>query len=126
MIRKRIEIEIREGVRVALLLTPALYGVASRRGVDIVAELKGEHNDSSDIVRVYTKMLYFAALNEWEVAAVDNPKAEPFAYTFADFDAWAWEHPEALKDAVNALLEAFTGKPLSDYEGVKKKSKSRK
>ena len=128
MTPKRIRIDLKEGVGIDLLLTPALYGVGKARGIDLVADLRDNGNDPTSITRVYTKMTYCAAINAWEVASVDDPGKGPFPYTFADFDAWSWEKPDDLLRVIDAFLVAFTGKGLKGHqegaqEDVKKKMK---
>lgn len=108
MNRIRTSIELREGVTVEILVTPALYSVAKRRGIDLVSDV-----NAGDVYGSYVKMLYVAAINAWEVAAVDDPKMGEFPYKFSDFHSWAWEDNDRLTKMVAFLYEALTGKPLS-------------
>ena len=120
----RTSIEIKQGVRTSLLLTPALYGCASARGIDLSTR-SGE--DAKAVIRTYTKIAYCAAINAWEVDSVDDPGKGEFPYSFADFDAWAWSHPDEVKRIIDAVLVAFTGKTLKESvaDGVKKKTRAR-
>ena len=118
---KTFEITIREGVKMQVLLTPALYGVASRKGIDLDSDLKS--GDVTGMTRAYAKLAYCAALNKWEVDRIDNPSVGDFPYTFSDFDTWSWENQAELLAFMDAVLMAFTGKSVKDYQGedVKKK-----
>lgn len=121
MERTRTSIELREGVAVEILVTPALYSVAKRRGIDLVSDI-----NAGDVYGSYIKMLYCAAISAWEVAAVDDPKRGDFPYKFADFHEWAWADTERLARIVGFLYEALTGKRLEDAGEVIKKNASRK
>ena len=123
MERTRTSIELKDGVTVEILVTPALYSVAKRRGIDLVADV-----NSGDVYGTYVKMLYVAAINAWEVAAVDTPTMGEFPYRFADFHEWAWADTARLARMVAFLYEALTGKRFEDAgkdakggKGVKKK-----
>ena len=109
MERTRTSIELREGVAVEILVTPALYSVAKRRGIDLVSDI-----NAGDVYGSYVKMLYCAAISAWEVAAVDDPKRGDFPYKFADFHEWAWADTERLARIVAFIYEALTGKRFED------------
>ena len=121
MQQTRTSIELKDGVAVEILVTPALYSVAKRRGIDLVADV-----NAGDVYGSYVKMLYVAAINAWEVAAVDDPGKGEFPYRFADFHEWAWADTARLAKMVAFLYEALTGKRWEDAgkdggKGVKKK-----
>ena len=122
MERTRTSIELKDGVTVEILVTPALYSVAKKRGIDVVADI-----NAGDVFGSYIKMLYCAAILAWEVAAVDDPKMGDFPYRFADFHEWAWADRERLARMVAFMYEALTGKRLEEAEkeagGVKKKTR---
>ena len=109
MERTRTSIELKDGVAVEILVTPALYSVARRRGIDLVADA-----NAGDVYGSYVKMLYCAAISAWDVAAVDDPKRGDFPYTFADFYEWAWADTERLARIVAFIYEALTGKRIED------------
>ena len=119
MDRVRFTIELREGVTAELLVTPALYSVAKKRGIDLVADL-----NAGDWITSYIKTIYCAAILAWEVAAVDDPKRGEFPYKYEDFFAWAWADQTRFKGVVNSVFQALTGKTLEEATaaGVKKKS----
>ena len=125
MERTRTSIELKDGVRVEILVTPALYSVAKRRGIDLVADV-----NAGDVYGSYVKMLYCAALSAWEVAAVDDPARGDFPYKFADIYEWAWADTERLARIVAFIYEALTGKRFEDIAkedgaGVKKNGSRR-
>lgn len=124
MERTRTSIELREGVAVDILVTPALYSVAKKRGIDLVADA-----NAGDIYTSYIKMLYCAAILAWEVAAVDDPKLGEFPHKYADFHEWAYADAQRLNKTVAFLYEAITGKRFEDIgkdaAGSVKKNESR-
>ena len=119
--RVRTNIELREGVKVAVLVTPALYRVAKQRGVDLSEDGEG---GTEDVFTAYTKMLYCAAINAWEVDSVDSEGMGPFPYKYADFVEYMASKPGRLNEAVNFIYEALTGKTLKEgvAEELKKKT----
>lgn len=113
-------IEIRTGVKVNLLLTPALYGIAKERGIDLFGPVHNaaEQDDQERYkatVEAYARIAYCAAISYWEVDCVDHPEAGAFPYTFADFYSWAWDNPRDFAQAIEAIMVAMTGKPLREY-----------
>lgn len=125
MERTRTSIELREGVTVEILVTPALYGVAKRRGIDLTADV-----NAGDVYGSYVKTLYCAAISAWEVAAVDDPKLGEFPYKYSDFHEWAWADAKRLARMVAFIYEALTGKRFEDIgkesEGSKKNAGRRR
>lgn len=129
--RKLIEIHLREGVTARLLLTPALYGVAKERGIDLYTS--GTQDKTSWVVDLYAKMAYCAAISAWEVESVDDPGKGEFPFNFEDFTIWAWENPKEFGTTIDAILLALTGKRARDYvreeaaeaEAEKKKTRPR-
>lgn len=111
MERIRTTIELREGVTVEILVTPALYGEAKRRGIDLMADA-----NAGDVYGSYIKIIYCAAISAWEVAAVDDPKMGAFPYKYADFYEWAWADRDRLAGMVAFVYEAMTGKRFEDLE----------
>jgi hypothetical protein len=121
--RTQATIQLKEGVTVKLLLTPALYGIAKERGIDIfsdilrakVAEGEGTEDRATKTVDAYSKIVYCAAILAWEVDAVDNPDAGEFPYTYADFYTWAWGNHREFARTIQAVLVALTGRTINDY-----------
>lgn len=121
MERTRTSIELKEGVTVEILVTPALYSVAKRRGIDLVGDV-----NAGDVYGSYVKMMYCGAISAWEVEAVDNPEKGEFPYKFSDFHEWAWADTKRLAGTIAFMYEAMTGKRMSDLAGDIKKKRSRK
>ena len=109
-------IEMKGGV-VELLATPALFGIAQRKGMTIEADSE----NMSEVYSAYTKLIYLAALNAWEVRRYDDASMGECQYRLMDFVEWASNDAEEFVKAVNFLLSALTHKELKDYatEGAK-------
>lgn len=110
-------IKMKGGAQVELLATPALFAIAKRRGL----EIKADTTDGSDVLSAYTKLIYLAALNAWEVRRYDAPEMGECQLKLMDFVEWASGNSEEFVKAVNFVLAALTGKELKDYatEGAK-------
>ena len=125
-------ITLKGGAVVELLATPALFAIAKRKGMTIEADA----SNAADVYSAYTKLIYLAALNAWEVRRYDDPSMGEFKYKLMDFVEWGSGDMVEFVNAVNFLLSALTNKELKDYatddakdsekgeEEVKKKSKS--
>ena len=100
-----------------MLATPALFGIAKRKGMTIEADSE----NVSEIYSAYTKLIYLAALNAWEVRRYDNPQMGECQYKLMDFVEWASNDAEGFVNAINFVLSALTHKELKDYatEGAK-------
>lgn len=108
--------EIKEGVVCTLRVTPALYGVASSRGIDL-------QSAGDNPLRTYVKMMYCSAINDWEIRQVDDPSLGDFPLSYSDFDDWAFAHQEEFIKVIDFMLLACTGKGIKDYQHEKKKRK---
>ena len=104
-------IKMKGGAHVELLATPALFGIAKRRGMTIEADA----DNAAEVFSAYTKMIYLAALNAWEVRRFDNPDMGECGYRLMDFVEWASYDAEAFAKAIEFVLYALTGKELKDY-----------
>lgn len=134
-------IRIKGGEQVELLATPALFAIARKRGMTIEAD----SDNVAEVFSAYTRLLYLAALNAWDVRRYDNPSMGECPYTLMDFVEWSSNDREGFVEAISFALAALTGKELKDYatgeakdpetgeespntedegEGVKKKSAS--
>ena len=109
-------IRMKGGV-VELLATPALFAIAKRKGMAIEANTA----DGADVLTAYTKLIYLAALNAWEVRRYDAPEMGECQYKLMDFVEWASGNVDEFVKAINFVLSALTGKELKDYatEGAK-------
>ena len=109
-------IKVKGGV-VELLATPALFGIAKSKGMTIEADSE----NASEVYSAYTKLIYLAALNAWDVRRYDDPSMGEFKYRLMDFVEWASNDAEGFVKAINFVLSALTHKELKDYatEGAK-------
>lgn len=109
-------IKVKGGV-VELLATPALFGIAKSKGMTIEADSE----NASEVYSAYTKLIYLAALNAWDVRRYDDPSMGEFKYRLMDFVEWASNDAEGFVNAINFVLSALTHKELKDYatEGAK-------
>ena len=110
-------IKMKGGV-VELLATPALFGIAQRKGMTIEADSE----NVTEIYSAYTKLIYLAALNAWEVRRYDNPQMGDCQYKLMDFVEWASNDAEGFVNAINFVLSALTHKELKDYATERAKS----
>lgn len=111
-------IKLKGGEQVELLATPALFAIAKRRGMTIEADA----DNAADVFSAYTKLIYLAALNAWEVRRYDAPQMGDCHYRLMDFVEWASGDAEAFVKAVNFILVALTGKELKDYNTGEEKA----
>lgn len=110
-------IELEGGVKVELLFTPSLFGVASRKGLSIVIE---DRNNPALVMEAYVKVIYMAALNAWEAKAYDTPDLGDFSPKYADFQAWAATHPRKFSELVSVAFETITGKTIAEAAELEK------
>jgi hypothetical protein len=110
-------IKMKGGAQVELLATPALFDIAKKKGMSIEADA----DNVTEVYSAYTKLVYLAALNAWEVRRYDNPSMGECQYKLMDFVEWASNDAEAFVKAINFILSALTRKELKDYatEGAK-------
>lgn len=110
-------ITMKGGAQVELLATPALFDIARRRGMAIEAET----GNVTSMCDAYTKLIYLAALNAWEVRRYDAPQMGECEYKLMDFVEWSNGDVEGFVKAVNFILYALTRKDLKYYatEGAK-------
>ena len=83
--------------------------------------IEADSDNASEIYSAYTKLIYLAALNAWEVRRYDNPEMGECQYKLMDFVEWASNDAEGFVKAINFVLSALTHKELKDYatEGAK-------
>lgn len=111
-----------KGRRVELLFTPSLYGIAQKRQISLTIE---DIENYSEVLDVYCKVIYLAAINAWEVRAFDNPDLGEFDLSLMDFILWSTDSPKEFGRMIKSLVECLTGKPFGtaaeNAEEVKKK-----
>lgn len=104
-------IRMKGGAQVELLATPALFAIARKRGMTIEAD----SDNVAEVFSAYTRLLYLAALNAWDVRRYDNPSMGECPYTLMDFVEWSSNDREGFVEAISFALAALTGKELKDY-----------
>ena len=105
MVPVRKQVEISEGVKVDLLFTPRLSIYQ-----DTVAALP-EIAADADVLQVmerYADIMYFAALNAWELDGLGT--VEDFPHKRGDFHGWMSADPKGFADGVKFAVSALTGK----------------
>ena len=114
MRKVRIEIEIKQGVKVGMLFTPRLYMFKGRSGVDFIAT-----EDSGAIYALYADIMYCAALNLW---TLEGNNEEDAKFTRADFHEWMVIEPKAFGNALSFAFAAMTGKELKEFISEQEKA----
>ncbi len=123
MIKSRYDIELREGVKVEMLFTLALFGIAKKRGISLELEANA---DTDDRLTYYIKLMYLAAILAWEYNAIESPSIGEFPYKMIDFAEWSGDHPLQFAKIIKGASSAIAGVEVDDNadqdtEGVKKK-----
>ena len=103
-------IRMKGGAQVELLATPALFSIAKRKGWKIEADA----TSAAEVYSAYSKLIYLAALNAWEVRRYDNPELGEFKYSLMDFTEWTAEDPVRFAKTINFLLCALTNKDMRE------------
>ena len=105
MVPVRKTVEISEGVKVELLFTPRLSMYQ-----ETVAELPELGADAGvlQVMERYADIMYFAALNAWELDG--HGTAEEFPHTRGDFHGWMQADPKGFAEGVKFAVSALTGK----------------
>lgn len=104
----KIEVEIRQGVKVGMLFTPRLYMFKGEQGVTLEA-------DTSDLMQVYSlyaDIMFCAALNLWTLGGKMKDDA-PFSR--ADFHEFSASYPKSFSKVMNFAIEALTGRLMKDF-----------
>lgn len=96
------------GVKVEMLFTPHLYSFKGLHGITFEADSSNQRQ----VFEVYADIMYCAALNAWVLDKDGDPDA--FPYTRGDFHAWMTAEPRAYGKALQAAIEALTGKTLRE------------
>ena len=111
MIRSRYELELREGVKVEMLFTLALFGIAKKRGISLDLEADASADER---ITYYVKMMYVAAILAWEYRAIDTPSIGDFPYTMMDFGEWSGNHPLQFAKMIKGASAAIAGVDIED------------
>ena len=116
MVPVRKTVEISEGVKVDLLFTPRLS--LYQETVGKLPEL----DEDAGVLRVmerYADIMYFAALNAWELDG--HGTAEDFPVTRGDFHGWMAADPKGFGKGVQFAVCALTGKTVKELAAEKEK-----
>ena len=105
MVPVRKTVEISEGVKVDLLFTPRL---SVYNGT--VAQLPELGPDAGvlPVMERYADIMYFAALNAWELDG--HGTADDFPHSRGDFHGWMAADPKGFAEGVKFAVCALTGK----------------
>ena len=105
MVPVRKTVEISEGVKVDLLFTPRLSLYQ-----ETVVPLPELGTDASiiQVMERYADIMYFAALNAWELDG--HGTVDDFPRKRGDFHGWMTADPKGFAEGVKFAVSALTGK----------------
>lgn len=106
-------IELREGVKVAMLFTPRLYTFKDTEGVTFVTQ-------SSDMIAMhslYADIMYCAALNYWTLT---HPADEEFEHHRVDFHSFSVTDRKSFEKAMIFAIETLSGKSVRELAESRK------
>lgn len=109
------------GEDVALLVTPHLYTYKGFCGLTFDAPDKDAK--ANKIIEYYADLIYAAALNAWEIDGGRELASMPVKR--GDIHAWAYANSKELAECISFLVEALTGRSLSDLAKEPKSNKER-
>ena len=108
MVPVRKTVEISEGVRVDLLVTPHMAVYEAEAGTEPITDDAGP----AEIMGRYADLMFLAALNAWEL---DGHGAwKDFPHTRGDFHGWMQADGKKFGEAVIFMMSALTGKTASE------------
>lgn len=115
---------IRIGDEVArMLVTPSLFSIARKRGIN--ANI-GAGATAIDIHDIFIRIMYCSYLNYTEVERMDNPEYPGPNLKLMDFVVWAADNQREASEMVEVIFELVTGKSLKkEEEGTEKKKKTK-
>jgi len=108
---------------VRMLVTPSLFSIARKKGIN--ANI-GAGATAIDIHDIFIRIMYCAYLNYAEVERMDNPDFPEPILKMMDFMVWAAENPKEASEMVEVIFELVTGKSLKKTEGEEEKKKRTK
>ena len=113
-------IELKEGVKVAMLFTPRLYAYKGLEGVTFEQEGK----DMLAVYALYADVMFAAALNHWTLT---HPADEEFPYHRLDFHEYSVTHRKSFEKALIFAMETLSGKSVRELiEDAKKSAENAK
>lgn len=119
MVRYRDTIELSEGVRVDLLVTPHLYSYRGRSGMSLQLTDDATPEQTAEF---FADLIWASALNAWEIDG--GGIVEDCPARRGDVHALMMTNPAEFRRAVEFLTSALTGGRKEETPNeVKKKSK---
>lgn len=125
MIRSRYQIEIKERVKIELLFTLSLFGVASKRKINLALD---DPSDANARISFFLKLIYCGAINAWEYQRMEDATMGDFPYSLLDVAEWGGNHPREFAEIIKGASAAISGSDLPEgaseadaAEDVKKK-----
>ena len=117
MVPVRKTVEIAEGVRVNLLVTPHMSVYEAGAGL---APLPADA-DARAVMYRYADLMYLAALNAWELDG--HGTAEDFPHSRGDFHGFMQADRKGFAAAMTFMVSAITGKTIQELEAAEKAAK---
>lgn len=100
-------IELKEGVKVAMLFTPRLYAFKGTEGVTFEQEGK----DMISVYALYADVMFAAALNHWTLT---HSADEEFPYHRLDFHEYSATHRKSFEKALIFAMETLSGRSIRE------------
>lgn len=104
MVPVRKTVEISEGVRVDLLVTPHMAVYEADAGIEPMSDDAG----TAEVLSRYADLMYLAALNAWELDG--HGTREDFPHRRGDFHAFLQADGKKFGETVVFMVSALTGK----------------
>ena len=108
-------IELRKGVKVAMLFTPRLYLYKGREGVTF----EYERGNEISLHSFYADIMYAAALNHWDLTHTADEECD---YKRIEFHQYAVSNPKEFGKALLFAIQALSGKNLKEIASEAGKS----
>lgn len=100
-------IELRKGVKVAMLFTPRLYLYKGREGVTF----EYERDNEISLHSFYADIMYAAALNHWDLTHTADQECD---YKRIEFHQFAVSNPREFGKALLFAVQSLSGKSLKE------------
>lgn len=120
MVPVRKTVEIAEGVRVDLLVTPHMAVYEAGAGIAPIPE----DADAQQVAARYADLMYLAALNAWELDG--HGAVEDFPHRRGDFHALMQSDREKFVEVMTFMVSALTGKTVKELETAGKGAETSK
>jgi hypothetical protein len=108
-------IELRKGVKVAMLFTPRLYLYKGREGVTF----EYERGNEISLHSFYADIMFAAALNHWDLTHTADEECD---YKRIEFHQYAVSNPKEFGKALLFAIQALSGKNLKEIASEAGKS----